>query len=377
MPPKNLGKYRPNPRVAHTRRQFLKASAAAIATSTLSSCGWTLAEVKSTPNTQGDTDTLFIYTWAGYTDRDLLDRFYKETGIRVIADVFDSNESMLARVQAGGGSAYSIIYPSDYMVQKMMELGLLMELNHSLILGIDDLFPQFIDPDYDPGNSYSVPLSWGTTGLIYNSKLLDDAPEDWGYLWEKRDRLSKRMTLLNDPREVIGAALRKLGFSYNSTNPEHIRQAFEQLVTLIPAIASLTNYGWRSQMLTGDLMLAMCYSSDAAEVTPENEDLKYITPESGSSLWIDTLVIPKTAPNPEGAYKWINFMLQPDIAAEIVERLSFATPSMPAYKRLPLELRDDATLFPPESVIARCESLAPLGNVEEVFDRYWTQLTSV
>ncbi|MGB3510488.1 MAG: extracellular solute-binding protein [Microcoleaceae cyanobacterium] len=376
MPPTNLRKYQGNHVAASTRRQFLKTSAATIAVSTLSSCGWRLAEVKSNPTTEGNSDLLYIYTWAGYTDQDLLDRFYDETGIKVVADVFDSNESMLARVQAGGGGAYSIIYPSDYMVQKMTSLNLLTELDRSLIIGLDDLFPQFQDPVYDPGGRYSVPISWGTTGLIYNRKLLPTAPSDWEYLWKNLDLVSKRMTLVNDVREVMGCALRKLGYSYNSTNAEHIRQAYEELLILRPAIASFTTDGWRSQILVEDLLIAMCYSSDAAEIKPENEDLEYITPRSGSSLWTDTLVIPKTAPNPEGAYQWINFMLQPDIATKIVERLSFATASQVAYQKLPEELKEDPTLFPPESIIEKCESLAPVGDFEEVYDKYWTKLTS-
>lgn len=376
MPPKNLGKHHLRP-FSPTRRQFLKTSAAALAASTLSSCGWTLADVKSTPSQATDPGTLYLYTWTGYTDQDLLDRFYKETGIRVIADVFDSNESMLARVQAGGGGAYSIIYPSEYMVQKMAELELLTELDHNLLVGLEDLFPQFQNPVYDPNNRYSVPISWGTTGLIYNTKQLRVAPEDWEYLWEYQQDLARRMTLLNDVREVFGAALRSLGYSYNSTNPREIEQAYQRLVTLKPAIASFTTDAWRPQVLVGDLKLAMCFSADAAEIMTESEDLNYITPASGSSLWTDTLVIPKSAPNPDGAYQWINFMLQPDIAAQIVERLSFATPSQVAFEMLSEELREDPTLFPPESVIAKCEGLAPLGvEMEEVYERYWTKLTS-
>ena len=347
-----------------------------MAASTLSSCGWTLAEVKTTPSAQVSSDTLYIYTWAGYTDQDLLNRFTQETGIKVIADVFDSNEAMLARVQAGGASAYSVIYPSDYMVQKMVELGLLMELDHSLIVGIDELFSTFQDPVYDRNNQYSVPISWGTTGLIYNRQKLPAEPEDWDYLWQYQDQIAKRFTLLNDVREVMGASLRMLGYSYNSTDPEHIRQAYEKLTELKPAIASFTTDAWRPQIIVGDLSIAMCYSSDAAEVMPENENLNYITPDSGSSLWTDTLVIPKAAPNPDAAYKWINFMLQPDIAARIVERLSFATASQLAFNKLPKTISDDPTLFPPESVIEKCVGLAPLGEASEVYDLYWTKLTS-
>ncbi len=375
MPPTYLYQHR-NIRVAQTRRQFLQTSVAAMVASSLSSCGWTLAEVKTTPNTQVSSDTLYIYTWAGYTDQDLLDRFREETGLKVVADVFDSNEAMLARLQAGGAGAYSIIYPSEYMVQKMATLGLLTELDHSLLVGLEDLFPQFQNPGYDPGDRFSVPISWGTTGLIFNSKTLKNYPQDWNYLWENKEKLSKRFTLLNDVREVMGATLRMLGYSYNATDANQIRQAYEKLVTLRPAIASFTTDSWRPQMIVGDLLIAMCYSSDAAEIMEENEDLRYITPDSGSSLWTDTMVIPKSAPNPDAAYKWINFMLQPDIAATLVERLKFATPSRLAYERLPESLRNDPTLFPPESVIARSEAISPVGEATEIYERYWTQLTS-
>ncbi|MGF1492917.1 MAG: spermidine/putrescine ABC transporter substrate-binding protein [Microcoleaceae cyanobacterium] len=343
----------------------------------LSSCGWTLAEVKTTPGTQVSSDTLYIYTWAGYTDQDLLDRFAQETGFKVVADVFDSNESMLARVQAGGAGAYSVIYPSDYMVQRMVELDLLMELDHSLLLGLEDLFPMFQNPIYDAANQYSVPISWGTTGLIYNTEKLSQVPEDWNYLWENQDAIAKRFTLLNDVREVMGASLRRLGYSYNSTDPSQIEAAYEGLSELKPAIASFTTDAWRPQVIVEDLLIAMCYSSDAAEVMPENDALQYVTPRSGSSLWTDTLVIPKFAPNPEAAYQWINFMLQPDVASRIVERLSFATPSQLAFRKLPKDLQNDATLFPPESVIEKCEGITPVSDdITEVYDRYWTRLTS-
>lgn len=375
MPPTYLHQHR-NMRVAQTRRQFLQTSVAAMVASSLSSCGWTLAEVKTTPNTQVSSDTLYLYTWAGYTDQDLLDRFREETGLKVVADVFDSNEAMLARLQAGGAGAYSVIYPSEYMVQKMAALGLLTELDRSLLVGLEDLFPQFQDPGYDPGGRFSVPISWGTTGLIFNSKTLKNYPQDWNYLWQNKEQLSKRFTLLNDVREVMGATLRMLGYSYNATDPNQIRQAYEKLVTLRPAIASFSTDSWRPQMIVGDLFVAMCYSSDAAEIMEENEDLRYITPDSGSSLWTDTMVIPKSAPNPDAAYKWINFMLQPDIAATLVKRLKFATPSRLAYERLPEFLRNDPTLFPPESVIARSEAISPVGKATEIYERYWTQLTS-
>ena len=375
MPPTNLPISRIFP-ANSTRRQFLKNSAATISGLAVSSCGWRLADVQSAPAVKGAADQLFIYTWAGYTDEALLDRFAEKTGIRVVADVFSSNEEMLARVQAGGARAYSIIYPSDYMVVQMTELGLLSPLDHSILGGLDRLRKQFQNPVYDPGNRYSVPLSWGTTGLIYNTEQLKEAPEDWSYLWEHKQELARRMTLASDVREVMGAALRMLGYSLNSTNQEQVKQAYEKLVELKPAIASFTTDAWRPQMLTGDLKVAMCYSSDANEVISDNDKLKYVVPKSGSSLWTDTLVIPKGSPNPEAAYKWINFLLQGDVAASLVERLSFSTPSEDAFSLLTPELRENELLFPSEAVLKNCEGVAPVGKFMEVYDRYWTQLTS-
>jgi spermidine/putrescine transport system substrate-binding protein len=306
----------------------------------------------------------------------LLDRFAKETGIKAVADVFDSNEAMLARLQAGGGGAYSIVYPSDYMVQNMMALGMLSQLDFSRITGIERLSPRFLNPEYDPGNLHSVPISWGTTGLIYNPQKLQKVPEDWNYLWENQQQLSKRMTLLNDVREVMGAVLKMLGYSYNSRNAQQIQEAYEKLAQLKPNLASFTTDTWRDQMLSGDLLIAMCYSSDANEVIEENKNLQYVIPQSGSSLWMDTLVIPKTAPNPEGAYAWINFMLQPDVAAQISQRLSFATPNQEAFNQLPAEVKNNPRLFPKNSELERCESVAPVGNLSTVYENYWTKLTS-
>ncbi len=360
-----------------TRRQFLQlASSATLSSMALSGCGWTLAEVRPKPSSQSSSKQLYIYTWAGYTDQDLLDRFTKETGFKVVADVYDSNEAMLARLQAGGGGAYSIIYPSDYMVAKMVELGLLRELDRSRLVGMNQLVPRFQNPVYDPANLHSVPLSWGTTGLIYNIQKVKSAPQDWSYLWENQQQLSKRMTLLNDVREVMGAALKMLGYSYNSTNAQQVQQAYEKLTQLKQNVASFTSDAWRPQVLSEDLVLAMCYSSDANEVMESNSNLQYVIPKSGTSFWTDTLAIPTTAPNLEGAYAWINFMLKPDIAAQICERLSFATPNEVALNKLSSQVKNNLNLFPPESLLKLCESIAPVGKFSEVYDNYWNQLTS-
>lgn len=362
----------------YRRRQFLKASAAAIFGLALSTCGRRLGNVQSptTSAVSSASDKLYVYTWAQYTDKELLNSFTAKTGIQVVADVYDSNETMLAKLQAGGGGAYSVIYPSDYMVRRMVELSLLRELEHSQLTGLDNLFPRFQNPSYDPDNRHSVPFGWGTTGLLYNTNKLAVAPVDWDYLWVHQQQLSKRMTLLNDVREVMGGVLRMLGYSYNSKDESQIKQAYEKLKALKPAIAAFDTDAWQNQILAGDLLLAMSYSSDAIRVIKENPSLKYVIPRSGSSLWTDTMVIPKTAPNPDGAYAWIDYMLQPEVAAQMCQRLSFATPNRVAVEQLPPQVRNNPNLFPPEPILQKCERIAPLEEFDAVYERYWTQLTS-
>ncbi len=355
------------------RRQFVQ-GIAALSGFSLASCGWQLGNINSA-RISGSSD-LYIYTWTQYVDQELVKAFTAESGLKVVVDVYDSNEVMLAKLLAGGGGAYSLIYPSDYMVQKMEEQGLLIVLNHDRLNGLDQLFPQFQNPSYDPNNRHSIPFNWGTTGLIYNSEILKDAPEDWDYLWQNQDILNKRMTLLNDVREVMGATLRMLGYSYNSKDKNQIKAAYEKLVELKPAIASFDTDAWQNQMLAGDLTLAMCYSVDAINVIRENPKLKYVIPRSGSSLWTDTIVIPKSAPHIDEAYAWINFMLQPEVAATISERMNIATPNSAGFEKLPNEIKNNQNLFPPAAVLEKCERITPLGDIEDIYERYWTRLTS-
>jgi spermidine/putrescine transport system substrate-binding protein len=320
---------------------------------------------------------LQLYTWSNYIDEALINAFTTQTGIRGSYDIFDSNEVMLATVQTGKGNIYSVIYPSDYTVARMLERQLLQRLDYDRISGHENILPKFQTSVHDPGNRYHVPISWGTTGLIYNREKLDLPPTDWNYLWENQQKLTRRMTLLNDTREVMGATLRSLGYSYNSTNPDEIKQAYTKLAALKPAVRTFTTDAWRDQLIAGDLWLAMGYSADAMQVMREAPHLRYVIPSSGSSLWSDTMVIPKAAPNVDAAYAWINYMLQPSVGAQMTKRLSFATPNQAAFNQLPAPLRNDETLFPPEAILARCETVAPVEQaITELYERYWTRLVS-
>jgi spermidine/putrescine transport system substrate-binding protein len=369
-----------SPRIANTRRGFLQLSAAALSGAVLSNCARNLADVSSEDSTSSaaaDGGTLNVYSWANYSDQELLDSFQAKTGIEVVVDTYDSNETMLAKMQAGGGSAYSIIYPSDYMVTRMIELDMLTPLDKSRLVGMENLRSQWQDPVYDPGSAHSVAATWGTTGFVYNPDNLGATLTGWDYFWENGGSLNRQITLLNDVREVMGGVLHSLGYSYNSEDPAELEEAYNRLVELKPAIANFITNGWEDQVSSGDVLVSMAYSVDALSLVEENPDMEYVIPETGSSLWTDAMVIPKSAPNPDAAYEWLNFLLVPENAASLVGRLKFATPNEVAYDQLSDELKADTKLFPPQDLLDRCEGIAPVSEeATELYDQYWTQLTS-
>lgn len=391
MPPhlRNSRPLRASAYTATSRRRFLQVSAAAVSGVVLSNCARNLSN-NTTPgasptaaspgnagSSSGGDGALHIYTWANYTDDELLKGFEAKTGIRPIVDTFDSNEAMLAKMQAGGGKAYSIIYPSDYMVEQMVKSGMLTTLDKSKLEGADNWMEKWQDPSYDPENAHSIPTVWGTTGLVFDPTKVSGEVKGWDYVWDNVDQLGRRVTLLNDVREVMGATLQFLGYSLNSTKPAEIEEAYNKLLEIKPAIASFMTNGWEDQLASGDLTVSMAYSQDAINLQQESPNLKYVVPETGSSLWTDTMTIPKSAPNVEAAYAWINYILEPANSASLVERLKTATPNEAAFDKLPEKIQQNQNLFPPKSVIAKCERVSPVPqNITDLYDRYWTQLTS-
>ncbi len=359
------------------RREFIK-SLAALSGLSLTGCGWKLGNVRAQTTTTGQRDQLYLFTWTQYADdKELIKAFMTQTGIKLLADLYESNDVMLTKMQAGGGGAYSVIYPSDYYVREMLDKDLLAEIKHDRLVGIDNLFPQFQNPPYDPNNRYSIPFTWGTTGFIYNTEALTNPPDSWEYLWKNSEKLNRKMTLLNDTREVFGGVLKMLGYSYNSKNESEIKQAYQKLQELKPSVSAFDTDAWRNKMVSGDLLLAMSYSGDAIKVMKENPKFKYVIPKNGTSLWTDTLVINKYAPNPDGAYAWINYLLQPEVSAKLTTYQSLATPNQASFDLLPKKYQNNTSLFPSEEILNKCERISPLSDTtKEVYERYWTQLTS-
>jgi len=381
MPPRNFPSRR-SPLIHPSRRRFLQYSLAALSGVALANCQRSTTNTATTETASpaaspaANGEPLYIYTWADYLSEEVNQRFTEATGIEVVADVYDANEVMLAKLQAGGGDQYSIIYPSDYMVREMIALELLTPIDKSRVTGLENLIDRWQNPNYDENNTHSIPVSWGTTGFIYNNQVINPGPEDWDFVWDNKESLTRRLTMLDDVRETLGATLKSLGYSYNSTNEQELQEAYEKLLSLKPHVASFESFGWEDRLIAGDLDICMTYSILGNALTPDNPQLTYVIPSSGTSVWTDTLAIPKTAPNVDAAYAWINFMMEPENASFAVSKLRFATPNKLAFEQLPNELKENEKLFPSDDMLAKCEGITPVGDAIAIYDRLWTQLRS-
>ena len=374
-----------------SRRKFLRnsayvASGLAVSTS-ISACNASTTSPNSS-TTQAPTqskvqDTMYIYGWATYVDNEeILKDFTAETGIKIVGDSYDSNEVMLAKLQASSGkSNYSVIYPSDYMVTQMIAPGLLAKVDKTKISNLSNLDRSFLKNAYDPENLYSIPISWGTTGIAYNVKAVQKSigsePKDWSYLWEHKEKLKGKLTLLNDVREVMAMALHTLKYDYNSTDAAQIKQAFEKLQELKPSVASFETDAWRDRLIAGDLAICHAYSGDGLSVARKDPNIKYILPSSGADIWTDTVAIPKTAPNLEAAYKWINYTLKPDVAAKLINDNSFGTTNKAALPQVSDELKAIPAWSPSQADITKAQRQVKIDpQALRIYEDFWTKLTT-
>ena len=301
-----------------------------------------------------------IYNWGDYIDPDLLKKFEKEYGYKVIYETFDSNEAMITKIEQGG-TAYDIAIPSDYMIQKMMKQDLLIKLDHSKIKGLDNIDSQFLDIDFDEGNQYSIPYFWGTLGIIYNDKFVkEEEIQHWDDLWAPH--LKNNVMLIDGAREVIGLALNSDGNSLNSKNDAELEAASKKLTGLTTNVKAIVADEIKMYMINEESAAAVSFSGEASEMLDNNEHLHYVIPEEGSNLWFDNIVIPKTSKNLDGAYDFINFMLEPENAAANAEYIGYSTPNKKAKAILSKEITDDEQFYPSEETMKNLEVYEDLGS---------------
>ncbi len=351
-----------------SRRRFLAAAlgAFAIPQLLLSGCG-------ANNRARRSERELHIYSWADYLHPDTIPEFERRHHIKVIYDTFASNEALLAKMQAGA-SDYDIIVPTSYMVKHLLKLNLLAPIDHARLPHFDNIMPRFRDRNFDPQCGHSVPYTWGTTGIAFNKSAFAgrSLPDDWDVLWDRH--LSGRITLLDDARETIGMALKRRGYSYNTTAEGPLNEATSDLIAEKSLVMSYTSDQAMVQLASGDCLASLVYSGDAFQAARENPNVNYIVPRSGCSYWTDNLCIPRTAPNPDNAYLWINYILEPEVSAAIANYTRYATPNSQALKLITPDLLQNKNLYPSESTMSKCEEVADVGRAIFLYDRLWTEL---
>lgn len=307
-----------------------------------------------------DRGVVNFYNWGDYIDPDLLAAFEEETGYTVIYETFDSNEAMLTKVQQGGTN-YDILGPSEYMVEVMADQGLLQPLDHSLLPNLSTLNPRFLDLSFDRGNQYSVPYFWGTLGIVYNHEVLGEgAIQEWEDLWSEAYR--GQILMYDGAREVIGIGLHRLGYSPNETDSQRIAESAQVMSDLMPNILAIVADEMKMYFLNGEAPIGVTFSGEAFMVLDEDEAFSYVVPSKGSNLWLDNLVIPKDSQNPEGAHALINFLMEPENAAQNAEYIGYATPSLAALDLIGPEITSDPTFYPDEETLSHLEVFRDLGQ---------------
>ncbi|MFS8571965.1 MAG: spermidine/putrescine ABC transporter substrate-binding protein [Clostridia bacterium] len=315
--------------------------------------------------------TLNIYNWADYLDDAVIREFEREYGIRVIYNVYSNNEELHARLR-GGASGYDVIFPSDYMAEVLIAEGLLQPIPREAVPNLAYIDERFLDLPFDPGNQYTVPYLWGSTGIGVNTRYVKEPVDSWDILWDPKYR--GRIAMLNDPREVFGVALKRLGYSANTRDLEALEKAKELLVEQKPLVLAYDSDNTEILLVSEEVWLAHGYSGDVLRAMEDNPDITYVVPKEGGLLWMDVMAIPKTARNVDGALKFINFILRPDIHARLAEANQYPTPNRAAWEYHDEEFRQNPAIYVPDDVMERMEWIEDLGDMATVVDRLWTEV---
>lgn len=311
--------------------------------------------------------------WSNYITPALLQAFEKKYGVRVQVSNYSSNEELLAKLQAGA-SGYDVAVPSDYMVFVMNKLGVLQAIDRAQIPNYKLIGSRFLKKSFDPENGYSIPYHWGTTGIAVNKKIYKGNVKGWKTFFENAD-LGGRFSLLDDPRETIGAALKALGYNMNSKNPNELQEAKQLLLSTRKKIKAFTSEP-KMSLIHGELAVTHTYMVDAYQAKNEQpkSEIEYMVPEEGGTFWIDSLVIPKGATHPKQAHQLIDFLLEAKASAQASLSL-FSAPTVPtALPLLPKAFTSNLGLFPADSILAKCEMLEDLGEAQDLWDRTWTEV---
>lgn len=318
-----------------------------------------------------DSNTLYVLNWGDYIDEALLTQFEEETGIQVNYTTMATNEEMMVKLEEAD-CIYDVCFPSDYIIERLIQKDLLHELNKDNIPNLQYIDERFLDLDFDPENKYSVPYMWGTVGILYNTTMVQEPVTSWDILWD--ETYADQILMYDSIRDTIGVALMKLGYSINTRNEADIQAAEEALIAQKPIVQAYLGDPIKDRLISGGAAMGIVYSGDAMWCMYENPDLAYAVPETGSNLWFDNIIIPKTSDNTEAAEAFINFLCDPEVAAQNAEYIGYSTPNAAALEILGEEYINDRTYNPPQELLDKCEIFHDLGDFITVYNDAWNRI---
>ena len=326
----------------------------------------------------GENGQVIVYNWGEYIDPDTIDMFEDETGIEVVYDEYETNEIMYPKVESGAAT-YDVVCPSDYMISKMIANDLLAEINFDNIPNATaNIDAQYFEQSkgFDPDNKYSIPYCWGTVGILYNTTMVDEPITSWAQLWD--EKYADNILMQDSVRDAFMVAEKLNGFSMNTVNPDELEIVKNSLIEQKPLVQAYVVDQVRDKMIGGEAAIGVIYSGEAIFTQRENPDLKYVIPDEGTNVWIDSWVILKNAPNKENAEKFIDFMCRPDIALKNFEYITYSTPNEAARKLIEDEdIRNSGIAFPDLSQYNNLEPFSYLGeNSDALYNELWKEVKS-
>jgi spermidine/putrescine transport system substrate-binding protein len=367
-------------RTAINRRRFLQAAAMAPAAAFLAACERQIgrrpgaASPEASPRLGGQIeDELVIYNWAAYLNPKSVKAFEEEFGIEVRAtDFYESNEEMIAKLRGGAGG-YDLVAPTGGYIEAMAEEGLLMPLDLSRIPNISNVDERFLGFPYDPENRYHIPKDWGTTGIGYLQKFVDEDVTTWAQFFDLGEKYSGRYTVLDSQYELIGAALKRLGYSYNSASESEVDDALEVLIPFKPHISAITSSQYRQMMSRAETYLALGWNGDFFYVIEDQPSVKYVIPEEGTEYWIDSWAIPAQAPHPVAAHEFINWILTPENQGRETGYTYYASAVTGAEEFTPRAIVNDPSIYPPAEVVDKLEFARTDADIVQLRADAWNR----
>ena len=316
---------------------------------------------------------LNFFNWDTYIGENTLSNFNDATGIEVKMDLYADNDELFAKLK-GGNPGYDVIVPTNDTLERMIKADMVIPLDHAKIPNFANVDPAFQDAQFDPGRKFSMPYMWGTLGIGYRKSAVANAPDSWKVLFDS-DEYAGAISLLGDQSNVLGAGLKYLGFSWNSTNPDELKKVEELLIKQKKNIKVFAPDNGQDLLAAGEVKLCEEWNGDIKQVMAEDDDLDYVVPKEGSLVWQDTLAIPKGAPHPENAHAFINYVLDAEVGKGSVETIQYATANAAAKALMPADYQNNTVAFPSDDVLAKCEPSLYLGEeAVKMRDQIWTRI---